>query len=123
MTLPLTSGVFTALALALVASLGANAWIGHAYLGARDDVAKATTEAQNSAGLAKACSEGVESMRAAADRRATLAEAATKAANAAQRAAEARAQGLLGKAPSVPGNACASAQAQVDDWLATRGPK
>jgi len=123
MTLPLTSSVFTALAVALAVSLGANALMGHAYLGARDDAAKATVEAKNSAGLATACSEGVESLRAAAEHRATLAETAMRAASAAQRAAEGRAQGLMAKAPSVPGNACASAQAQVDDWLATRGAK
>lgn len=120
MTLPLTSGVFTALAVALAVSLGANALIGHAYLAARDDKTKATTEAENSAGLAKACSEGVESLRAAAETRATRAEEAMRAAQAAGKLAEGKAQGLLAKAPTVPGNACASAQAQVDDWLATR---
>jgi hypothetical protein len=119
-TLPLTSGVFTALAVALAVSLGANAVTGWAYLGARDDRAKAEVEAKNSAGLAKACSDGVESLRAAAERRATLAETAMRAATAAQKVAEGKAQGLLSKAPTVPGNACASAQAQVDDWLATR---
>lgn len=120
MTLPLTSGVFTALAVALAVSVAANGVVGWAYLGARDDRAKAEVEAQNSAKLATACSDGVSSLQAAAERRASLAETAAKAAQAAAVRAEGRAQGILATPPSVPGNACASAQAQVDDWLATR---
>lgn len=110
-------------AIALAVSLAANVGIGWLWLDARDDRAKAEVEAKNSAELATRCSEGVDSLRAAADRQTAAAEAATRAAAAAQRVAEGRATAILSRAPTVPGNACASAQVQVDDWLATRRPK
>jgi hypothetical protein len=111
------------LGIALALSLAGNALVTHAYLGARDDAAVATTKAQGSELLAKSCSDGVLSLQAAADTRVKRAEAAVAGAAAVYRTAEGKAQGLLNKAPTVPGNACASAQAQIDDWLSARAVK
>lgn len=111
------------LGIALGASVLANIGLTDAYLGARDRATKATTDAANSRTQAKACSDGVLSVRAAADKRAAEAEAARAAAQRDAVLAQRRAQDLLSKRPSVPADDCRSAAVQMDEWLSTRGAK
>lgn len=109
------------LGIALGVSALANVGLTNAYLGARDDAIKATADAGQARDTAKQCSDGVTSLQAAAERRATVAEAARDAAERASQAARKRADDLLGKRPSVPADDCRSAAVQMDDWLSTRG--
>lgn len=111
------------LGIALGASVLANVGLTNAYLGARDRAAQAVNDAANSRTQAKACSDGVDSLRAAADKRATEAEAARDAAAREAVLAQRRAQELLSKRPSVPADDCRSAAVQMDEWLSTRGVK
>lgn len=111
------------LGIALGASVLTNVGLTNAYLGARDRATQAANDATNSRTQAKACSDGVLSVRAAADKRAADAEAARDAAQREALAAQRRAQDLLSKRPSVPADDCRSAAVQMDEWLSTRGAK
>lgn len=111
------------LALALAVSLGGNALLVHEYLSERDAAAAARVTADSNLALANQCSDGVQSLKAAADARAAQAEGARDAALKLAQAAQARGLQLVAKPPAVPGNDCASAKAQVDDWLSSRKPK
>lgn len=111
------------LGIALGVSVLTNVGLTNAYLGARDRATEATNDAANSRTQAKACSDGVESLRAAAEKRASEAEAARNAAAREALAAQRRAQDLLSKRPSVPADDCRSAAVQMDEWLSTRGAK
>lgn len=104
----------------LALSVAANGILGQQWLGARDDAAKAGEVAAQQRNAAQACSDGVESLRAAAEQRASEAETERNAALKLAQAAQGRAQDLLGRQPRVPGDTCASAQVQIDDWLSTR---
>jgi F0F1-type ATP synthase membrane subunit b/b' len=117
---PLPLSVTVGVAVALCASLLGNALLTRSYLGARDDATVAETSRQQADSAAQQCNAGVTSLQADAAARLATAEAARKVAEDAARTAQGKANRLLAKAPSVPGNACASAQAQVDEWLASR---
>lgn len=108
---------------ALAASLAGNAALTAAYLGQRDDTTAAQGERDRARDDAKACSDGVLSLQAAAEKRAKDAEKARSEAEAKQRAAQAAAQRLTQRKPTVPGDSCASAKAQIDDWLSNRGAR
>lgn len=107
----------------LALSVAGNGVIGSLYLDKRDDVISARADANQAKDAAKQCSDGVLSLQAAAEARAKAAEAQRDAAVARQKKAQRSASDLLARAPMVPGDACASAQAQIDDWLSTRGAK
>lgn len=109
--------------IALAASLAGNAALTAVYLGQRDKTTEAAGARDRALADAKACSDGVLSLQAAAERRAKDAEKARDAAVVRQRAAQTAAQNLMSRAPTVPGDSCASAKAQVDDWLANRGAR
>jgi len=69
-----------------------------------------TAQRDNALAAGKACSEGVERLRKAGEERAAeVARELARARDAARRA-ETRALETLGTAPTVPGDACASAQ-------------
>ena len=125
MTLPtgLTGYALAGLGIALALSLAANGVVTHAWLGARDELATARQEARTNLSAAKACSDGVESLRSAAAERAAKAEGARDAAMALATAAGKSAYKIMSKPPAVPGNDCASARVQVDEWISGRGAK
>jgi len=72
---------------------------------------------------ARECSRGVEALRLEADKRVRAARAAIAAAELRASQRDQRADQILATPPAVAGDDCASAQAQVDDWLANRQAK
>lgn len=69
---------------------------------------------------ASACSDAVDDLRILADHRGKEAEAARRAAAGKAATHNQRADAILSAPPAVPGDACASAQVRVDDWLKGR---
>lgn len=112
---------------ALAISVAANAVLGWAYLGQRDDTAVAKTALRDMEGqrdgarqAASACSDSVDDLRELADKRAREAVPARAAAASAAQGHSQRADVILSTPAPVPGDVCASAQARVDDWLKGR---
>lgn len=118
-----TQWVIVGLGVALAASVAGNAALTHAYLGARDRETQATTRESTTNASAKACSQGVTALQQAAKDLGAQGAAARESAALAARSAGRVAQALLTKPPAVPGDDCASARAQVDDWLSKRHAK
>lgn len=111
----------------LAASVAVNAALGWAYLGQRDDAAEARTALRDMEGqrdgarqAASACSDSVDDLRELADKRAREASTARAAAASTAQGHNQRADAILATPASVPGDACASAQTRVDDWLKGR---
>lgn len=104
----------------LAISLAANALLGYAYLGQRDTATVAKVEQRQATGVALECSKGTEKLETAAAQRKTA--AAPKIAAAQQQAQQhnRKADQIMATPPAVPGNACASAQAELDSWWETR---
>ena len=114
--------------IALAISVAANAALGWAYLGQRDDTTTARSELRDMQGqrdgarqVASECSDSVDDLRELADKRARDAVLARAAAASAAQGRNQRADQILAMPAPVPGDACASAQARVDDWLKGRG--
>jgi hypothetical protein len=114
----------------ILASLAANAVLGWAYLGQRDETAAARADLRGMEGqrdgarqAASACSDSVDDLRELADQRARDAAAARAAAAGKAQGHNQRADAILAAPPKVPGDACSSAQARVDDWLRGRSTK
>lgn len=111
----------------ILLSLAANAVLGWAYLGQRDDTTQARAELKDmqgqrdgARGAASACSDSIDDLRELADQRGRdAAQARTAAAGKAQGHNQ-RADEILATPAPVPGDVCASAQARVDDWLKGR---
>ncbi len=108
-------------------SLAANGLLGWAYLGQRDDTAVAKTALRDMEGqrdgarqAASACSDSVDDLRELADKRARDAAPARAAAASAAQGHNQRADLILSTPAPVLGDACASAQARVDEWLKGR---
>ncbi len=117
----------TPMQILLAASLAANGLLGWAYLSQRDATTEARSDLQTMKeqrdgirSAASACSIGVEQLAQAGEQRAAAAASARQAA--AGRAAEhnRKADAILAAPAAVPGDACASAQARVDEWLKGR---
>lgn len=111
----------------ILLSLAANAVLGWAYLGQRDDTTEARTalrdmqgQRDGASGAASACSDSLDDLRELADQRAREAAPARAAAASAAQGHNRRADQILSTPAPVPGDACASAQARVDDWLKGR---
>lgn len=111
------------LILALVISLAANAAIGWAYLGQRDETTAAAGQRDQARADASACSDAVDDLHELARKRAAEAAPARAAASAAAQGLNARADYTLGLQPKVPGDMCASMQALGDEWLKGRAAK
>jgi hypothetical protein len=111
------------LAGALALSVLGNGVLTRAYLGARDARTEAVGVATTANAAAKNCAEGVEALRSAGEKRAKEAEGERDAAQQRAKLAEGRGRSIIAKAQAVPGNACASAQVQIDDWLSNRRAK
>lgn len=108
---------------ALAISLAANAALGWAYLGQRDDTTAAQGERDQARADASACSDATEDLRELAGKRSAAAAPARAAAAATAQGLQQRADYTLGLQPKVPGDMCASMQALGDDWLQGRQQK
>ncbi|MCZ4315180.1 hypothetical protein O4H66_17370 [Comamonadaceae bacterium G21597-S1] len=111
------------LLLALGILLASNAAAGWAWLKARDQVAELRVQYNQAANTAGLCSRSIEQIRVRADQQTAAARTAVAAAAAKARAGDRRADQILATPPSKPDNDCASAQAQVDEWLSNRAAK
>lgn len=116
-----------ALTVALILSLLGHIWQATTYLELRDALTSAGAEvarlAEKLAGaqsLASACSDATEDLRELADKRELEAAGAREQAKSAAAGHEKQADAILAKPDPVPGDACASAQLLVDDWLSQR---
>lgn len=123
----ITPRLLAAAILVLLASLLGNVLLTRAYLGQRDaataaraSVGEMTQQRDGARDLAAACSDAVDDLRELADRRKKEGEAARTSAAAQARKHEQRADEILAAPPTVPGDACASAQHRVDSWLQGR---
>lgn len=123
--IPLPS--FSPMIVALAISVAANAALGWAYLGQRDDTTEAQTALRDMEGqrdgarqAASACSDSVDDLRELADKRARDAAPARAAAASTAQGHNQRADVILSTPAPVPGDTCASAQARVDSWLKGR---
>jgi predicted aldo/keto reductase-like oxidoreductase len=105
----------------LAVSVAGNGLLTLSYLTQRDNARSAMDQAERNLTVARQCSDGVAALQTAADERAKAAETQRAAALKLAQDAQRRAQQLLARKPTVPGDACASAREQVDDWLSTRG--
>lgn len=104
----------------LAISLAANALLGWAYLGQRDKAVTHEVREQQATGAAVECSNGTESLQTKAQERK---EAAAPKIAAAKKQAEQHnreADRILTTPPAVPGDSCASAQKELDDWWEKR---
>ena len=106
----------------LAFSLAINALFGYAYLNQRDTATVAKVEQRQAVGVATKCSEGTEKLAAKAGQREAAAKPKRKAAADKAREHETQAQQILSTPPAGPGNACASAQAELDNWWERRKP-
>ena len=111
----------------ILISLAANGLLGWVYLGQRDDTATAQADLRAMQSqrdgirqVASECSASVDDLRKLADRRYIVAAPARAAAASAAQGHNQRADVILSTPGPVPGDACASAQARVDDWLKSR---
>lgn len=111
----------------ILLSLAANAVLGWAYLGQRDETATAQADLRAMEGqrdgarqAASACSDSVDDLRELADRRGREAAQARAAAAAKAQSHNKRADQILATPAPVPGDVCASAQGRVDEWLKGR---
>ena len=111
----------------LLISLAANGALGWAYLGQRDETTKAIADLGSMRdqrdGLSKVageCSASVDDLRKRAELRYDVAAPARAAAASTAQNHNRRADAILAAPAPVPGDACASAQARVDDWLKGR---
>lgn len=111
------------LPLIIAALVAANTATGWAWLHARDQVATLQERADAAVEVAGQCSRSVDKLQSTAAKQAAAARAAIAAANKRAAANNQLADQILAKAPSVPGDDCASAQAQVDEWLSNRQVK
>ena len=113
--------------IALAISLAANAALGWAYLGQRDETATARADLRGmegqrdgARGAASACSDSLDDLRDLAAQRARDAAPARAAAAGKAQGHNQRADVILSTPAPVPGDVCASAQTRVDEWLADR---
>lgn len=109
-----------AMGVALVASLIVNAWQVSVYLGQRDRVATVIEQRDTAQAAAMQCSQATDKLRDEAEAQAKAAQAAIDKARKEARSANARADAERNRRQAVPGDACASAQAETREWLERR---
>lgn len=108
------------LLIALAISGLANLWLGKAWLSARDGKLRAEEQHKQARGVAKSCSEGVEKLQAESAERDRELRRNREKADVLARTHEGRAQQILARPDAVPGDACKSAEAELDAWLKGR---
>ena len=109
-------------AMAIAALVASSAALGHAWLGARDDVATLQVQYNQATNAAGLCSKGAADMQTRAGAAAKAAAPIRAAAAASAAVADKRADQILASSPTTPTNDCKSAADQVDAWLSTRPP-
>ena len=82
---------------------------------------KARTERAAALDAAETCSESVTALKGAADKREKDATPARQQAASTAHTNQQRAAAILAAPPKVPGDDAASAQAQIDAWIAGKG--
>ena len=87
----------------------------------KDERDKARTEHAAALDAAETCSASVAAMKDAADKREKDATPARQQAARAAHTNQQRAAAILAAPPKVPGDDAASAQAQIDAWIAGKG--
>jgi hypothetical protein len=120
---PISKWISVGLGILLGLSTLTNIGLTKAYLKARDAKTQALADRDSARAAATACSDATEALAELSRKRATEADGRRKAVEARAQLAERRAQQLLQRQPSVPGDDCRSAQVQMDDWLTNRGTK
>lgn len=105
--------------LALAISLAANAAIGWAWLGARDEVAAGAVLLEDARGAASACSDATEALRELSDKRAAEAKTARAAAAAKAQTHDQKADAILSK-PATSTDDCKAAADRKTEWLKGR---
>jgi hypothetical protein len=121
--IPGASYVTLGLGIALGVSLLANAGLTKVYLSTRDQRTAAISDRDVARRAASECSDATEDLRDQATKRAK--DSAVEVAAAAKRATgkNQRAGEILSAPQKVPGNVCASAQAEVDEFFTERDAK
>lgn len=111
----------------LAMSAAANAALGWAYLGQRDDTTQARAdlagmerERDGARGAASACSDAVDALQEQAAQRAAVAAPVRAAAAKTAQQTDRRADYTLSLKPRHVGDSCASTQALADEWLRGR---
>jgi hypothetical protein len=97
-----------------------NAALGWAWIGAREKAATSVLQRDDARAAASACSDATDDLRDLADKRSAEAKKAQVAARAAATGRQQAAQTIMSTPAAVPGNACASAQVRIDEWLRGR---
>jgi hypothetical protein len=119
---PLSKYLIIGLGILLGLSALTNIGLTKAYLKARDAKTQAIADRDSARGAATACSDATEALAELSNKRHKEGEAARVAAEKRARGWQQTAQRILTSPQKVPGNVCASAQAEVDEELAGREP-
>ncbi len=107
----------------LAISLSGNAYLFNTLGQARERAARADAGRITAVAVAQTCSNYVQKLTADGARRAAEAKPLIEAAAAGAAEANRKADGEATRAPAVPGDACASAEAETREWLLRRQPK
>lgn len=119
---PISKWVIVGLGILLGLSALTNIGLTKAYLKARDAKTQALADRDSARDAATACSDATEALAELSEKRHRDGEASRLAAEKKAAGWQKLAQGILTAPQKVPGNACASAQAEVDEELSGRAP-
>lgn len=114
------SPVVVALGVLLAASVAGNALLFDALGDARDRATRADAGRRTAVSAAQTCSNYVGKLSRDAKSRAEAGKPLIEAAAASATEANRRADAEVARAPAVPGDACASAEAENREWLQKR---
>lgn len=115
-----TTVVMASLGALLAASAAGNLWLFDSWQDAKDDAVRAIEQRDQANTAAKACSAGVDKLRADQEAQHKAAMAAIEAARRAALKAYGAADAERNRRPAVPGDACASAEVETREWLQRR---
>lgn len=108
------------LAILLAIAVAGDAALAYLYLGQRDKAVTYQVREGTAVATGQQCSDGTKALGAAADKREKDAGPARQAAADKNRQHQANAQRIMSTPPAVPGDACASAQVELDAWWTGR---
>jgi hypothetical protein len=121
--IPGASYLTIGLGIALGVSLLANAGLTKVYLNTRDQRTVAISDRDSARRAASECSDATDDLRDQAAKRAKESAVEVAAAAARAKTAEGHAAKIASSPQKVPGNVCASAQAEVDEFFTERDAK